>query len=221
MVVLIAVASGYIVLGRRRGREPHVDAARLRLTPTGGRPAAATDETEPAAPAVAEPVETPGAHSHPVIESESMREAIPDVVPDPEPDPMTDLETPPEPEPELEPEPEPETRTANRSRNRNPNPNPSPSRSPSPEPEPEPASVTDPDPEPSGCAFGARARRRHIGLVVEGAASRSRRVLPRSRAPSPSGLFLATCGSVPRAGRCRRGAIKCISLPKRSRSSNC
>ncbi|MDQ1494317.1 MAG: hypothetical protein QOG69_800, partial [Actinomycetota bacterium] len=120
IVLLIAIAAGYIVLGRRR--KPHADAAgtdeeshiraavRARLAELLAAPAAA----EPAAPAVAEPVETPGAHSYKVIESESMqltneflgfrffgaaRDATPNVVPDPESGRMTELEIPPESEP--------------------------------------------------------------------------------------------------------------------------
>jgi hypothetical protein len=67
--------------------------------------------------------------AYPEIESNSIREAIPDVVPDPDSGPMTELEISPEPEPAPESAPESEP-------------------APDPEPEPELASATDPEPEP-------------------------------------------------------------------------
>jgi hypothetical protein len=177
MVVLLAVASGYRMLRRRRGREPHVDADRLRPTSVGGRPAAGTDEAEPAASAVAEPVEPPGAQSHPV-ESEAMREAIADVTPDPESSPTTELETWPDPEPVAEfvsheAEPEPEPMPAPESE-REPEHQPQPA----PEPEPEPifATVADPmaAPEP-------RRRKAPVSFSSVVAALRTARSTPAQR----------------------------------------
>jgi hypothetical protein len=163
MALLFAVALGYLVLRRRRGREPHADAAGTDEAEIHAAVRARLDKL--LAPAVAEPVDSPGAPSFRFFRA--AREAVPGVVPDPESGPMTELEVSPESEPEPEPEPESEPVAAAESApeeepvaaaesEREPAPEPVPVAefvSPEPEPESEPVAVDETDresePEPA------------------------------------------------------------------------